>query len=263
MGNGARVSRGRRSLTKGDCALSSLARALLAIVGAAEAPSGDGRKRVRELLATAQQYAVLEPRGKRIGAFIELVGADAEGIAIRRDGIFLWRRRVLPITMVAKVLPEQRAVVLKVDRRALERTNAGPTSDAGTSHSGDEDASADGAWQERIARYVSVSNGGGDDKDGKDGARPIEAKQLERPSTSAAEQPAAEPRRSDQQTDERHLLFVSTTRGYHLVERDGPPPAVFHDVTVPEHEGLFRVVKVAASPLPNDSRVCAYVQQTE
>jgi hypothetical protein len=34
-------------------------------------------------------------------------------------------------------------------------------------------------------------------------------------------------------------------------------------VTVPGHEGLFRVVKVAASPLPNDPRACAYVQQTE
>ena len=202
-------------------------------MGAAAAPSGDDRKRVRELLATAQQYAVLEPRGKRIGAFIGLVGAGAEGFAFRHDGIFLWRRRVLPITMVARVLPDQRAVVLKVDQRALERTNAGATSDAGSSHSGYEDAPADGAWQERIARYVSASNGGSDDKDG------------------------------DQQTDERHLLFVSTSRGYALVEADGPPPAAFRDVTVLGHEGVFRVVKVAASPLPNDSRVCAYVQQME
>jgi hypothetical protein len=214
-------------------------------VGAAAAQGGDDRGRVRELLATAQQYAVLEPRGKRIGAFIGLV-TGAEGFAIRHDGIFLWRRRVLPITMVAKVLPEQRAVVLKVDQRALEQTNTGPTSVAGTSSSGDEDAPVDGAWQERIARYVAVSNGGGDDKDGEDGERPIEAKQ-----------------RSDSQADERHLLFVSTTRGYALVERDGPPPAAFRDVTVPGHEGLFRVIKVAASPLPNDSRVCAYVQQIE
>jgi hypothetical protein len=172
------------------------------------------------------------------------VGAGAE-FAIRHDGIFLWRRRVLPITMVAKVLPEQRAVVLKVDQRALERTNGGSTSVAGISSSGDEGA-ADGAWQERIARYVSVSNGGGDESDGEVGERPIEAEQ-----------------RSDQQADERHLLFVSTSRGYQLVERDGPPPAAFGDVTVPGHEGLFRVVKVAASPLPNDPRVCAYVQQTE
>jgi len=213
-------------------------------VGAAAAPSGDDRKQVRELLGTAQQYAVLEPRGKRIGAFIGLVGAGAE-FAIRHDGIFLWRRRVLPIAMVAKVLPAQRAVVLKVDQRALERTNGGSTSVAGISNSGDEGA-ADGAWQERIARYVSVSNGGGDENDGEDGERPIEAKE-----------------RSDQQADERHLLFVSTSRGYQLVERDGPPPAAFGDVTVPGHEGLFRVVKVAASPLPNDPRVCAYVQQTE
>jgi hypothetical protein len=213
-------------------------------VGAAAAPSGDDRNRVRELLGAAQQYAVLEPRGKRIGAFIGLVGAGAE-FAIRHDGIFLWRRRVLPITMVAKVLPKQRAVVLKVDKRALERTNGGSTSVAGISNSGDEGA-ADGAWQERIARYVSVSNGGGDEIDGEDGERPIEAEQ-----------------RSDQQADERHLLFVSTSRGYQLVERDGPPPAAFGEVTVPGPEGLFRVVKVAASPLPNDPRVCAYVQQTE
>jgi hypothetical protein len=217
-------------------------------VGAAAAPSGDDRKRVRELLGTAQQYAVLEPRGKRIGAFIGLVGAGAE-IAIRHDGIFLWRRRVLPITTVAKVLPEQRAVVLKVDQRALERTNGGSTSVAETSDSGDEGA-ADGAWQERIARYVSVSNGGGDNNDGEDGERSIE-------------RPIEAEQRGDQQADERHLLFVSTSRGYQLVERDGPPPAAFGDVTVPGHEGLFRVVKVAASPLPNDPRVCAYVQPTE
>jgi hypothetical protein len=218
----------------------------LAIVGALAAPSRDDRKRVRELLATAQQYAVLEPRGKRIGAFIGLVGAGAEGFAIRHDGIFLWRRRVLPITMVAKVLPQQRAVILTVDRGSLERTDTGPTSDAGTSHSGDDDAPADRAWQERIARYVSVSNGRGDNPVGEEGERP-----------------AVEPRGSDRQEDERHLLFVSTSRGYHLVEQDGPAPDVFRDVSVPEHEGLFRVVKLAASPLPNDSRVCAYLEQTE
>lgn len=218
----------------------------MAIVGAAAAPNGDDRERVRELLETAQQYAVLEPRGKRIGAFIGLVGAGAEGFAIRHDGIFLWRRRVLPITMVAKVLPDRRAVVLRVDQRALERTDAGSTSEAGASHHGDEDVPADAAWQERIARYVSVSNGDGDDQDREDRERSIEARE-----------------RTDQQGDERHLLFVSTSRGYQLVERDGPAPAAFGDVTVPGHEGLFRVVKVAASPLPNDPRACAYVQQTE
>ena len=218
----------------------------MSIVGAAAAPNGRDRERVRELLETAQQYAVLEPRGKRIGAFIGRVGAVAEGFSIRHDGIFLWRRRVLPITMVAKVLPDRRAVVLRVDQRALERTGAGSTSEAGASRHDDEDAPADGAWQERIARYVSVSDGDGNDQDREDRERSIEAKE-----------------RTDQQGDERHLLFVSTSRGYQLVEQDGPPPAAFGDVTVPGHEGLFRVVKVAASPLPNDPRACAYVQQTE
>ena len=115
-----------------------------------------------------------------------------------------------------------------VDKRALERTDAGSTLDAGASHHGDGDAPGDGAWQERIARYVSVSNGGGDDQDREDRERSIEAKE-----------------RTDQQGDERHLLFVSTSRGYQLVEQDGPAPAAFGDVTVPGHEGLFRVVKVA------------------
>ena len=39
-------------------------------------------------------------------------------------------------------------------------------------------------------------------------------------------------------------------------------PAAFRELTVPGHEGMFRVVKVSSSPLPNDSRVCAYVEQS-
>jgi len=201
-------------------------------VCAAAASNGNDREQVRELLARAQQYSVLEPRGRRIGAFIELVGESGERIAIRHDGIFRWRRRVLPIAMVAEVLPEHRAVVLKVDRQALDDTNAEFPPVAGTSRAEDEDAPSNRAWQERIARYTSISESGGD-------------------------------RDSGGEDDESHLLFVSTSGGYALVEADGPPPAAFRDVTVPGHEGRFRVVKVAASPLPNDSRVCAYVQQME
>ena len=100
---------------------------------------------------------------------------------------------------------------------------------------------ADGAWQERIARYVSISDGNGDSqRTGADDERPAGANEA----------------------DEKHLLFVPTARGYLLVERDGPPPAAFRELTVPGHEGMFRVVKVSSSPLPNDSRVCAYVEQT-
>src|SRR5882762_1759529 len=91
----------------------------------------------------------------------------------------------------------------------------------------------DGAWQERIARYVSISDGNGDSqRTGADDERPAGANEA----------------------DEKHLLFVPTARGYLLVERDGPPPAAFRELTVPGHEGMFRVVKVSSSPLPNDSR---------
>ena len=134
--------------------------------------------------------------------------------------------------MVAEVLPQHRVVVLKVDRRALDDTNGASEPVDGPSHSEEEDKSSDGAWQERIARYVSVSESASDHDSGGE-------------------------------ADESHLLFVSTSRGYALVEHDGPPPAAFRDVTVPGYEGLFRVVKLATSPLPNDRRVCAYLQQPE
>jgi hypothetical protein len=156
------------------------------------------------------------------------VGQSRERIAIRHDGMLLWRRRVLPITVVAEVLPAQRAVVLKVDRRALDDANGAYEPIDGASRFEEEDESSDGAWQERIARYVSASESDSGDE-----------------------------------TSQSHLLFVSTSGGYALVERDGPPPAAYCDVTVPGHDGLFRVVKLATSPLPNDWRVCAYLQQSE
>ncbi len=56
---------------------------------------------------------------------------------------------------------------------------------------------------------------------------------------------------------QQHLLFVWSTSGYQLFERDGEPPAVGDDVEVDEER--FRVAKVAPSPLPRDQRQCAYL----
>ena len=57
---------------------------------------------------------------------------------------------------------------------------------------------------------------------------------------------------------ETYLLFVSKPSGYELQERDGEPPAVGDEV---EENGSRMVVsKVAPSPLPGDSRRCAYLQ---
>ena len=55
-----------------------------------------------------------------------------------------------------------------------------------------------------------------------------------------------------------HLRFVWTANGYELRERDGEPPAVGEEVE--EDERRLRVTKLAPSPLPGDSRRCAYLQ---
>ena len=57
----------------------------------------------------------------------------------------------------------------------------------------------------------------------------------------------------------RHLLFVSKPSGYELREADGEVPSVGSTVQVDEREQQ-QVIKVAPSPLPNDSRVCVYLQ---
>jgi hypothetical protein len=54
-----------------------------------------------------------------------------------------------------------------------------------------------------------------------------------------------------------YLLFVSTTSGYELREREGDAPAVGAEV---EQDGeMLRVTKIAPSPLPGDKRQCAYL----
>jgi hypothetical protein len=55
-----------------------------------------------------------------------------------------------------------------------------------------------------------------------------------------------------------HLRFVWTPNGYELREREGDPPSVGEEVD--EGEERLRVTKVAPSPLPGDSRRCAYLQ---
>lgn len=55
-----------------------------------------------------------------------------------------------------------------------------------------------------------------------------------------------------------YLLFVWKTSGYELEERSGKPPAIGDEVEV--GETTQTVYKVAPSPLPGDSRVCAYLQ---
>jgi hypothetical protein len=58
----------------------------------------------------------------------------------------------------------------------------------------------------------------------------------------------------------KHILFVSRPTGYGLVEREGDPPAPGTLVDLDENGARFEVVKIAPSPLPQDDRLCAYLQ---
>jgi hypothetical protein len=57
----------------------------------------------------------------------------------------------------------------------------------------------------------------------------------------------------------KHLLFVSKPSGYELVERDGEAPSPGSQIEL-EEGARFLVAKLGPSPLPNDARLCAYLQ---
>jgi hypothetical protein len=55
-----------------------------------------------------------------------------------------------------------------------------------------------------------------------------------------------------------HLLFIWKPSGYELREADGEVPAVGAEVEADDQ--TLRVTKIAPSPLPGDTRQCAYLQ---
>jgi hypothetical protein len=59
--------------------------------------------------------------------------------------------------------------------------------------------------------------------------------------------------------DDKYLLFVSKPSGYELLERDGEAPAPGAEVEL-DDGARFTVAKLAPSPLPDDERLCAYLQ---
>ena len=110
---------------------------------------------IRELLAAAQGYAVLGRDRKPVGIFIELPDGDGEQIAIRRDGVLVWRRAHLPLATVARVLPERRVVLLNIGRRALDEKPV-------TALEPPKPPQKDLDWRERIESYVSSGTGESD-----------------------------------------------------------------------------------------------------
>lgn len=215
------------------------------------------------MLEAAEGYAVLDREGKRLGLFIELVGGDR--IVIRHDGVFVWHRRLLPLTAVADVVPDQRAVVLLLSKGTLADTEAPATPTLEISGTAEEDAPARKAWPERIDRYVGPVEGDADQADvTREGAEQEPSAHSEDMQTVAREEdpPPGTPDRKDHRTDERHLLFISTPAGYSLAGREGPAPHRGDRIELPGQPISFVVVKLGASPLPNDRRSCAYLEPT-
>lgn len=76
-----------------------------------------------ERLASLEGADVYDARGKHLGVLIEVVG-DKEELAIRHEGAFVWRRRLVPIANTVDVLPghgARGAVVLDLDGEMLRR----------------------------------------------------------------------------------------------------------------------------------------------
>src|SRR6266566_4836240 len=87
------------------------------------------------------------------------------------------------------------------------------------------------------------------------------------PSAAAAQASWSEQRREGSpeaqgqpRPDLGHLLFVPTYQGYLLLQRSGTAPALGEVLELPDSPGVRLVVaKLALSPLPQDRRVCAYL----
>jgi hypothetical protein len=175
---------------------------------------------------------------------------------------------VLPITTVAKVIPDQRAVVLRVDGRTLAdtETETPPIPAPHTSGFAEENPHLGGGWQDRLNRYVGPVEGEADQsdlsRDGTEHAPSPHAEDTRQLVAREADQPPPEPRRTNQGAADGHLLFISTPGGYSVLEREGPPPPLGERIEMAEQAISFLVIKLGASPLPNDRRRCAYLEPT-
>jgi hypothetical protein len=123
-----------------------------------------------------------------------------------------------------------------------------------------------GEWRDRIERYLVPAEGQEDQADlsrnSEDELR-ADADEAEQPVARGLDHPASEPDGSERGGAEPHLLFISSPGGYSLVEREGPRPSIGHSVELPEQAVSYVVTKLGSSPLPNDPRICAYLQPAQ
>lgn len=204
-------------------------------------------------LRDAAGYAVYGADGARLGAVIELVAVgDREFLAIRRDRIFLWKRRMVPVAAVVGVNPTQRSVSLLLDGAGVERA-----------HERRAENAREGWVADRIAPYAAVPSAAVASTDGdatRESPAPTETRAPSSPdSDDRSALLAAEP--VDGETPQPHLLFVPSAAGYVLIERSSAPLRLAETLELNEPAGSFVVVKLAQSPLPDDPRPCFYLDR--
>ena len=73
--------------------------------------------------------------------------------------------------------------------------------------------------------------------------------------------PEPVPERAERADEPAPVLFVASASGYRLVESDGPAPSRGDRVELAD--GSFRVLRLGPSPLPGDSRRCAFLEREE
>jgi hypothetical protein len=200
-----------------------------------------------DLLGEAAGYAVFDLRRRRIGLVIEMVD-DPEGsgqrLAIRRDGVFLWRRRLLPLDAIESVNAERRLVVVAEEGEPDRAAASGEEGREPDGAAASEEATGDDLLR-RIDAYTrpeGIANGE-EHAHAPDGERSVQLS-----ATIASE---------------RHLRFVSTSSGYRLREQDGEPPAVGTRISVNDLPDTLIVVKLGPSPYPDDPRVCAFLERDD
>jgi hypothetical protein len=157
-----------------------------------------GRAELLSELSNSDGYAVFDRRGRLVGRFIGLVSPTE--VAIRHDGTFLWRRRIVTLEAVSCVAPSDRAIVLGIDRAEL--TN-------GEKHKDVEppdpvvDQPSGPAWEQRLRAYTSSEH------------------EVAAPQSLRAN---GEPGAAQSEGEDEHLLFIGTFNGYEIVVRPGGAP---------------------------------------
>jgi hypothetical protein len=207
----------------------------------------------RRLLEDAAGFLVYGSDGRRVGKVIELVIGGAgrgDSVAIRCDRIFLWRRRIVPVSAVASVDPQKRTVTLFLDSRSIERAHERHTEEI-----------QQGSVADLIVHHADTPTPEAhahapDAADAASGGHLSVAALSEDESGFTSPEPVGE-------AAGEHVLFAPTAAGYLLIERDGSPPPRAGTLELSDPPGRFQVVKLARSPLPDDPRPCAYLDRID